>query len=134
MSEEEKEAIMKNLIIISNWSDKIVDDETLDNVSKLLDIVLMFQTENVKQEKEIKELKDINQKIILGKFREVANKNNYIKDNYISKDKIRKKLEEYRYLHQANIENKDNMEYEECFNKAILYTRIIWLLQELLGE
>lgn len=49
-------------------------------------------------------------------------------------NKIKEKLKTFRYLDEENIKNKDNMEYEECFNKSVLYTRIIWLLQELLEE
>lgn len=30
--------------------------------------------------------------MIKGKFREVADKNSYIKDNYVSKDRIREKM------------------------------------------
>lgn len=38
--------------------------------------------------------KEKNKKLIEGKFREVANKNDYIKENYISKDKIQKIVDE----------------------------------------
>ena len=48
-----------------------------------------------KQQKEI-------EKLIEGKFREVANKNDYIKNNYISKDKIKKILEFYAYASADN--------------------------------
>ena len=64
--------------------------------------------------------------------REITEK--YIDERFIEKSKVREKIEEYRKLDEENIKNKDNMEYEECFNKAVLYTRIIWLLQELLQE
>lgn len=49
-------------------------------------------------------------------------------------DKIKKQLEIYRYLEAENIKNKDNIEWEEAFNKGVLYIRIIWVLQELLEE
>ena len=45
--------------------------------------------------------KEKNKLLIEGKFREVADKNSYIKDNYISKDKIREKIEEYNKMINA---------------------------------
>lgn len=41
-----------------------------------------------------RELEEENKKIIQGKFREVADKNSYIKDMYIPKSKIKEKIEE----------------------------------------
>lgn len=91
MNKEEKETIMKNLIIISDWSDKIVDDETIDNVSKLLDIVLKFQIENEIQQKEIEELKELlEDKTMRISFENI--------DNFIRKDKIKEKIKELEQI------------------------------------
>lgn len=110
MSEEEKKAIeyMKEFQKdLYGASSKNLMASYLDTIFNLID----------KQQKEIEELKfDIgicdkdldslneriyqlkqdNKKLVLGKFREVADKNEYIKSEYISKDKIREKIKELK--------------------------------------
>lgn len=65
--------------------------------------------------------KEKNKLLIEGKFREVADKNSYIKDNYISKDKIKQCIE------------KLEIEKKFYFEKQVIQGRID-LLQELLEE
>lgn len=74
------------------------------------------QTENLHEIEDLyKKEKEKNKLLIEGKFREVADKNSYIKDNYISKDKIRE------------IANKRN-EIEGNYREA--YYEILELLEE----
>ena len=66
--------------------------------------------------------KEKNRLLIEGKFREIADKNSYIKDNYISKDKIKEKIEFYKRY--GKIKNSD--EYVMSVE--------IEILEELLGD
>lgn len=69
-----------------------------------------------------RELEEENKKIIQGKFREVADKNSYIKDMYIPKSKIKEKIEE--------IQNK--FEFVNGWDSEFNYA--IEVLQELMEE
>ncbi|MBR2744930.1 MAG: hypothetical protein IKE01_06540 [Clostridia bacterium] len=60
--------------------------------------IFVFQYMIKKFKKEMEQEKEKNKKLIEGNFREVADKNSYIKDMYISKDKIKpfvKAIESY---------------------------------------
>lgn len=85
MSEEEKEDTMRILEYTDISRIELAENVDLRTyqlaVNNLLDLY--------KQEKEK------NKKLIQGRFREVADKNAYIKDMYISKDKIKEKLQNY---------------------------------------
>lgn len=94
---------------------------------------------------------DSNEEVILTLIETIVDENNRLEDiedrkvqieynNVFNKgvksveDKIKEKLKEYKRLEET-AKNQDNIEYTERFNKIYLYTRIIWLLQELLkGE
>jgi len=83
MSEEEKEAIrIKRHAILLDKEAYGTDSENFKTDEILLNYI-------DKLEKENEELKKNNSKLILGKFREVADKNSYIKDMYISIDEIK---------------------------------------------
>lgn len=74
--------------------------------------------------------KEKNRLLIEGKFREVADKNSYIKDNYISKDKIKEKIENLEGYIQ---ENSDEQGYWGSEHQEDIYAKIE-ILEELLGE
>ena len=58
--------------------------------------------------------KEKNKLLIEGKFREVAGKNSYIKDNYVSKDEIREKIKE---LEKEQENNRSDLKYAiDTFN------------------
>lgn len=68
-----------------------------------------------KQQEELNKEKEKNKLLIQGKFREVADKNSYIKDNYIHKDKIREKIEDEQkecFLY------KNGTKCEECMERC----------------
>ena len=78
MNEEEIIKRLKN-IIETNKSFLDCDIQENNNIYKDIQGLLdLYQQE-----------KEKNKLLIDGKFREVADKNSYIKDNYISKDKIK---------------------------------------------
>ena len=47
-------------------------------------------------QKELEQEKEKNKKLIAGKFREIADKNSYIKDMYVSKDKIKEQIKVFK--------------------------------------
>ena len=81
MNEEE---IIDKVMMIDQWkvSGDIYTQNELNAIGELLDLY------NKEKEK--------NKLLIEGKFREVADKNSYIKDNYINKEKIREKIEKLK--------------------------------------
>lgn len=79
----------KHQIDLNNYKGLIADVSTIAEILELEeDAPIDGIIEKINKEKEK------NKKLIEGKFREVADKNSYIKDNYVSKDKIRELLED----------------------------------------
>ena len=114
---------------------KIAKEEISKSIMDNLDSALIF-TYITNLEKENAELKEDNSKLILGKFREVADKNSYIKDMYISKEKIKEVLGNkdmpdemiLTYIETLVSENarlediedrKIQIEYNNVFNKGV---------------
>lgn len=64
-----------------------------------------------KQQKQIEQEKEKNKLLIQGKFREVADKNSYIKDMYIAKYKIKEKIKELNNSQCATHEERNEHLY-----------------------
>lgn len=122
MSELSEEEIIKTIEnILLHAETQLLDYEALA-IQGLLDL---YQKE-----------KEKNKLLIEGKFREVADKNSYIKDNYISKDKIKEKIEEIDIeISQCEYADEDTKEYKEDVEQdKLLLLRDKHILQELLEE
>lgn len=98
MSEEEQEKLYDLLF-------KDTKNKLEQTIEKLKEHICNINNRNSRQRIQLKKIqeelnkeKEKNKLLIEGKFREVANKNSYINDNYISKDKIREKLEELKAM------------------------------------
>ena len=129
LSEEEiikilKEIIQKNKQIVKE-AYKSKDINAMELVAdEDREAIAIFKILDLYQEE-----KEKNKLLIEGKFREVADKNSYIKDNYISKDKIREKIKEL----EKDIE-KFNNDSDFWTDTTIIFQEQIEVLQELLVE
>lgn len=74
--------------------------------------------------------KEKNKLLINNKFREVADKNSYVKDNYIAKSKIKAKIEELNEILKSNLHI--TFERYGAPEQCLIYG--IKILQELLEE
>lgn len=115
MSEEE---IIETFISIINsiylqGYVKDTDGKISNNLKSVLDL---YQKE-----------KEKNKLLINSKFREVADKNSYVKDNYISKDRIKAKIEEI-------LEYGRNLSEEERQKQTEFLQGKLKLCEELLEE
>lgn len=103
MSDEEKEAIETTKIIIEYAGDSYIPKQNREKLKILLNLI-------EKQRKEIEELKDIQQKICNEELLEQE----YVKEYFIAKDKIKSKIEEFKKVRDEILKN------EKEFNRPMM--------------
>lgn len=112
MSEEEKQAY-DNLIMLRYFTMEKEDKDSIGIIIKFIE----------KQQKEIEDLKDVQQQIC----NEELLTQEYVQNNYIRKDKIREKMKHYQELYKEDNSPNDFLIGQNLLSK-------LSALQELLGE
>lgn len=101
LSDEEKKAY-DNLIMLKYFTVEKEDKQVIDTILNLIE----------KQSKEIEELKDTNKKLYeMGKQNAIQE---LINNDYVSKDKIKSKIEEFKKVRDIILEN------EKEFNRPMM--------------